>query len=65
MSTNLLYVAGWPQVSTGFTAGAGAGVDYHFLSRHFSIGLRGGYYWLKRRHRQPDLITTLYLRYTF
>ena len=38
---------------TGFTAGGGGGVDYHFLSRHFSIGLRGGYYWLKRRHRQP------------
>jgi hypothetical protein len=65
MSTNLLYARGLAQYRTGFTAGGGAGVDYHFLSRHFSIGLRGGYYWLKHVTGSSDLITTLYLRYTF
>ena len=65
MSTNLLYARGLAQYRTGFTAGGGAGVDYHFLSRHFSIGLRGGYYWLKHVTGSSDLVTTLYLRYTF
>ena len=65
MSSNLLYARGLAQYRTGFTAGGGAGIDYHFLSRHFSIGLRGGYYVLSDVTSSQDLITTMYLRYTF
>ena len=50
---------------TGFTAGGGGGIDYHSLSRHFSIGLRAGYYVLFDVSSSQDLITTAYLRYTF
>ena len=45
--------------------GGGAGVDYHSLSRHFSIGLRGEYYLLRDISDSKDLIVTTYLRYTF
>jgi hypothetical protein len=65
MSSNLLYARGLAQYRTGFTAGGGAGVDYHFLSRHFSVGLRAGYYWLKHVDNSQDVISTIYLRYTF
>jgi hypothetical protein len=50
---------------TGLTAGGGGGVDYHSLSRHFSIGLRGEYFWLRDISGSQDLIVTTYLRYTF
>ena len=43
----------------------GGGIDYHSLSRHFSIGLRGGYFWLRDVEGSQDLIVTTYLRYTF
>jgi opacity protein-like surface antigen len=70
LSSNLLatipyqdgYLTRW---RTGFTAGGGAGVDYHSLSRHFSVGLRGGYFWLRDISGSRDLIATTYLRYTF
>jgi hypothetical protein len=66
LSTNLLYVLGVePQYRTGLTAGGGAGVDYHSLSRHFSIGLRGEFYWLRDLRSSKDLVVTTYLRYTF
>ena len=66
MSTNLLYVRGIAEkFRTGFTFGGGAGVDYHLLSRHFSIGVRANYYLLSEIPGSQDLITTLYLRYTF
>jgi hypothetical protein len=66
LSTNLLYVLGVePQFRTGLMAGGGAGVDYHSLSRHFSIGLRGELYWLRDLRSSKDLIVTTYLRYTF
>jgi opacity protein-like surface antigen len=50
---------------TGFTAGGGAGFDYHSLSRHFSVGLHAGFYWLRDISESEDLIVTSYLRYTF
>jgi hypothetical protein len=66
LSTNLLYQLGVEQqYRTGLTAGGGGGVDYHSLSRHFSIGLRGEYYWLRDLRASTDLIVTTYLRYTF
>jgi hypothetical protein len=66
LSTNLLYQLGVEQqYRTGLTAGGGGGVDYHSLSRHFSIGLRGELYWLRDLRASKDLIVTTYLRYTF
>jgi hypothetical protein len=65
MSTNVLYTLGLARYRTGFTAGGGGGVDYHSLSRHFSVGLRGGYFWLRDIEGSQDLIVTTYLRYTF
>jgi hypothetical protein len=65
MSTNLLYARGIAHYRTGLTMGGGGGVDYHFLSRHFSIGLRGGYYVLRDVSDSRDGTTTTYLRYTF
>jgi hypothetical protein len=65
LSTNLLNTLGLARYRTGFTAGGGGGVDYHSLSRHFSIGLRGEYYVLRDISSSKDLIVTMYLRYTF
>jgi hypothetical protein len=66
LSTNILYELGVEQqFRTGLTAGGGGGIDYHSLSRHFSIGLRGEYYWLRDLRSSKDLIVTTYLRYTF
>jgi len=69
LSSNLLatvpygggYLTRW---RTGLTAGGGGGIDYHSLSRHFSFGLRGSYFWLRDISGSRDLIATLYLRYT-
>ena len=65
MSSNILYALGLARYRTGFTAGGGGGIDYHTLSRHFSVGLRSGFYWLREVSGSQDLIVTLYLRYTF
>jgi len=66
LSSNLLYALRIEQrYRTGFTAGGGGGVDYHFLSRHFSVGLRGGYYVLTDVSNSRDGLVTIYLRYTF
>jgi len=65
MSSNLLYALGLARYRTGFTAGGGLGVDYHSLSWHFSVGLRGSFYWLKHVSNSTDLAVTTYLRYTF
>ena len=37
----------------GLTAGGGGGIDYHSLSRHFSIGVRGELLLAARHQRQP------------
>ena len=65
MSSNLLYAQMLARYRTGFTYGGGGGVDYHFLSRHFSIGLRGAFYVLSDIKSSRDAWTTMYLRYTF
>jgi hypothetical protein len=65
MSSNLLYALGLAKYRTGFTAGGGGGVDYHSLSRHFSIGVRAEFFWLRDVSASRDLIATTYLRYTF
>jgi hypothetical protein len=65
MSSNLLYARGLARYRTGFTYGGGAGIDYHFLSRHFSIGLRGDFWVLSDVTNSRDASTSMYLRYTF
>ena len=66
LSTNLLHELGVEQqYRTGLAAGGGGGIDYHSLSRHFSIGLRGELYWLRDLSSSKDLVVTTYLRYTF
>jgi hypothetical protein len=64
-STNLLNALGLARYRTGLNAGGGGGIDYHSLSRHFSVGLRAGYFWLRDASDSRDLIVTTYLRYTF
>jgi hypothetical protein len=66
LSTNALYALGVePKYRVSFAAGGGAGFDYHSLSRHFSIGLRGSYFLLSELSSSQELIATTYLRYTF
>jgi len=65
MSSNLLYARGLARYRTGLTTGGGGGLDYHFLSRHFSVGLRGAYYVLGDVTSSQNVTTTIYLRYTF
>jgi len=66
LSTNALYVLMVePQYRVGFTAGGGAGADYHSLSRHFSVGVRGDYLVMTNLSSSQELMATTYLRYTF
>jgi|SRR5579871_1482435 len=66
LSTNALYaLAVEPRYRVGFTAGGGAGLDYHSLSRHFSVGLRGDYLVMTNLSGSQELLATTYLRYTF
>jgi hypothetical protein len=65
LSTNVLYTLGIERYRLGFTAGGGAGLDYHSLSRHFSIGLRADVFWMREISGSQELMATSYLRYTF
>lgn len=66
LSTNALYaLMVEPRYRVGFTAGGGAGADYHSLSRHFSIGVRGDYLLMTNLSGSQELMATTYLRYTF
>ncbi|HVR64901.1 MAG TPA: outer membrane beta-barrel protein [Polyangia bacterium] len=65
LSTNLLETVGDSGQRNGLTAGGGAGIDYHSLSRHFSVGVRGGYFWLRDIKGSAQVTATAYLRYTF
>jgi hypothetical protein len=65
LSTNVLYTLMIERYRIGFTAGGGGGFDYHSLSRHFSVGVRGDFYWLREISGSRDLMATTYLRYTF
>jgi len=42
----------------------GAGLDYHTLNRHFSLGLAADYIWMQGFHSTHALTATAYLRYT-
>jgi hypothetical protein len=66
-STNLLNTLLGDEVKfrTGFAAGGALGAEYHSLSRHFSVGVRYGALWLKNAANSTDLVSTLYVRYTF
>jgi hypothetical protein len=64
-STNILNTLGLARYRTGLNVGGGGGIDYHSLSRHFSVGLRAGFYTLRDVESSQDLILTTYLRYTF
>jgi hypothetical protein len=66
LSTNVLYVLGVePQYRVGLIFGGGAGFDYHSLSRHFSIGVRGDFLVLQELTSSQELFASTYLRYTF
>ena len=66
LSTNALYaLAVEPRYRVGFTAGGGAGLDYHSLSRHFSVGVRGDYLVMTNLSGSQELLASTYLRYTF
>jgi hypothetical protein len=66
LSTNALYaLMVEPKYRVGFVAGGGGGVDYHSLSRHFSIGIRGDYLIMTNLSSSQELMATTYLRYTF
>ena len=66
LSTNALYaLMVEPRYRVGFVAGGGAGVDYHSLSRHFSVGLRGDFLLMTDLTSSQELMATTYLRYTF
>jgi hypothetical protein len=65
LSTNVLYTLMLERYRIGLTAGGGGGFDYHSLSRHFSVGVRGDFFWLREISNSRDLMATTYLRYTF
>jgi len=66
LSTNALYaLMVEPKYRVGLVAGGGAGVDYHSLSRHFSIGIRGDFLVMSNLSSSQELMATTYLRYTF
>lgn len=67
LSTNILHEVDGiePTYRTGLQYGGGGGLDYHSLSRHFSIGLRGEFYVLRELSNSKDIVATTYLRYTF
>lgn len=65
LTNNLLELVG---VTGGhrFTAavGAGVGVDFHTLNRHFSVGVAVDYLWLAQFDDSHAVTMALYLRYT-
>jgi hypothetical protein len=61
----VLYTLMIERYRIGLTAGGGGGFDYHSLSRHFSVGVRGDFFWLREISNSRDLMATTYLRYTF
>lgn len=66
LSTNALYVLGVePRYRAGLLFGGGGGVDYHSLSRHFSVGVRADFEVLQQLTSSQELMASSYLRYTF
>jgi hypothetical protein len=64
-STNVLATAGLNDQRTSLVYGGGLGVDYHTLSRHFAVGLRGSYVQARGLDHAQLLVTTAFLRYAF
>ena len=65
VSTNVLDAVGITHGKRDtFAAVGGAGMDYHTLNRHFSVGLGGDYVWLQAFHGGHGLSLDVYLRYT-
>lgn len=66
LSTNALFVLGVePRYRAGLLYGGGGGIDYHSLSRHFSVGVRGDFEVLAELTSSQELMASTYLRYTF
>ncbi len=70
LSTNILHEVNGanpiePTFRTGLQFGGGGGLDYHSLSRHFSVGIRGDYLVMTNLSSSQELMATTYLRYTF
>lgn len=67
LSTNLLESTRLadPDSQTTLLYLAGAGVDYHTLSRHFSFGLQGLWSRYQQIESPGGVIITAYARYTF
>lgn len=64
-STNVLATAGLNDQRTSLVYGGGLGVEYHTLSRHFAVGLRGSYAQARGLDHTQLLVTTAFLRYAF
>ena len=65
VSTNVLDEVGVTHgTHVTFAAIGGAGLDYHTLNRHFSVGLGGDYLWLASFSGGHALSLDVYLRYT-
>jgi hypothetical protein len=65
LSTNVLDQVGVTHGSRfSFAAIGGAGIDYHTLNRHFSVGLGADYAWLASLTGGHALSIDVYLRYT-
>jgi hypothetical protein len=65
VSSNILDLVGITEghrISLAVTAGAG--VDYHTLNRHFSVGLGADYVWMESFAQSSAITTDVYLRYT-
>jgi hypothetical protein len=65
VSTNVLDQVGVTHgTHVTFAALGGAGLDYHTLNRHFSVGLGADYVWLQSFTGGHALSADVYLRYT-
>ena len=64
-STNLLTSVGFNEKRTASAFGAGLGVDYHTLSRHFSFGVHAGFQRVPGLAQSSLLTTTACVRYAF
>jgi hypothetical protein len=65
VSTNVLDQVGVTHGShTTFAVVGGAGLDYHTLNRHFSVGVGADYVWLSTFTGGHALSLDVYLRYT-
>jgi hypothetical protein len=64
-STNVLATVGLNDQRTSPVYGGGLGLEYHTLSRHFALGVRGSYLQANGLGRGQLLVTTAWMRYAF